>query len=61
MTGYIIGQFHTVDPDIFAINQTFEYIIVNDPNHMFRIENDQLIVNDDYNLLIFIIFFSVNT
>jgi hypothetical protein len=25
-SGYVLGQFHTIDPDLFAVNQTFEYI-----------------------------------
>jgi hypothetical protein len=55
--GYVIGQFHTVDPDIFMKNQTFEYTILTNPNGMFRVENDTLIVTYSYSSQLNMFFF----
>ncbi|CAF3966087.1 unnamed protein product, partial [Adineta steineri] len=41
---YVIGRFYASDPDLPVDNQTFEYSIAMNPNGMFRIDNDQLIL-----------------
>ncbi|CAF1281839.1 unnamed protein product [Rotaria sp. Silwood1] len=43
-TGYVIGQLRTTDPDIYSVNQTFQYTIVTDLSHTFALENDTLIL-----------------
>ncbi|CAF0726212.1 unnamed protein product [Adineta steineri] len=41
---YVIGCFYASDPDLPLDNQTFEYSIAMNPNGMFRMDNDQLIL-----------------
>ncbi|CAM4782539.1 unnamed protein product [Rotaria magnacalcarata] len=45
--GFVIGQLQTIDPDIFSTNQTFQYTIITDMNHIFKLENDNLVLSRD--------------
>ncbi|UJR34161.1 hypothetical protein I4U23_021569 [Adineta vaga] len=48
--GYVIGRFHTTDPDLSSLNQSFTYSIITDPKHSFQINNDQLILTRTNNV-----------
>ncbi|CAF4767763.1 unnamed protein product [Rotaria socialis] len=43
--GFVIGQLHAIDPDIFSTNGTFQYTLITDIDHIFTLENDNLVLS----------------